>query len=236
MLKARSALVAASMLAMLVPAAQAAAQETSPSPSPSTAPNGEPAPECPDVQLLVDPRNASGGRVVSDVNGPVYLHAKTDDASAKYSLELLTGATTFRVVRTGSGTATDWTVYPPENSAFRLRAEPKNAGARPCEAGPVVRTYVRPSLTISAVRNSTRDYTFSGRVLPGRGQLVSLYRTDSETSSKPVLTAQTRVLSDGTYRIDRRFTGSGRFGFYVSVAESATNLQGSSRVRPTVIH
>lgn len=236
MFKARSAIIATSMLAMLVPAAQAAAQETSPSPTPTTTPHSQPAPECPDVQLLVDPRNASSGRVVSDVNGPVYLRARTDDASAKYTLILLTGETTFRDVRTGSGTATDWTVYPSENSAFQLRAEPKNAGARACEPGPVLRAYVRPNLTINAVRNSARDYTFAGRVLPGRGQLVTLYRTDSATASKPVVTAQTRVLFDGTYRINRRFTGSGQFGFYVSVAESATNLQGSSRVRPTVIH
>jgi hypothetical protein len=92
---------------------------------------------------------------------------------------------------------------------------------------------VRPSLTIAAKRKAVRDYTFTGRVLPGRGQLVTLYRHDGD---RRVITAQSRVQPDGTYRFDRRFTGSGHFGFSVAVSTSATNLAGSSAIRPTVIH
>ncbi len=88
---------------------------------------------------------------------------------------------------------------------------------------------VRPSLTIAATRNAARAYTFTGRVLPGRGQLVTLYRHDGQ---RRVITAQSRVQPNGTYRIDRRFTGSGRFGFSVAVSTSSTNLAGSSAVRP----
>lgn len=93
---------------------------------------------------------------------------------------------------------------------------------------------VRPSLTIGAVRNAPRDYTFSGRVLPGRGQTVGLFRV-TDTGQR-VFTADAVVGPDGTYTVRRRFTGSGRFGFEVRVVDSDTNLAGASRVRPTLVH
>lgn len=53
-----------------------------------------------------------------------------------------------------------------------------------------------------------------------------------------MLTARTAVRRDGTYRIDRRFLGSGRFGF-VAVADPGSSgryLTAESAVRPTVIY
>jgi len=93
---------------------------------------------------------------------------------------------------------------------------------------------VKHAVSIAAVRNAPRDYTFTGRVLPARGQLVTLrrYLSDGQT----VIGAQTRVQPDGTYSINRRFTGSGQFGFGAAVAGTGVNLPGESRIRPTVIH
>ncbi len=93
---------------------------------------------------------------------------------------------------------------------------------------------VAPTISIAALRNDVRLYAFTGRVLPGRGQRVTLWRVES--NGRRVLTSTSSVRQDGTYRFDRRFTGSGRFGFQVDVAATSTNLAGKSPVRPTVIH
>jgi hypothetical protein len=92
---------------------------------------------------------------------------------------------------------------------------------------------VRPVVTIAATRNAPRDYSFTGRVLPARGQFLTLYR---HHDGRRVITAQTHLRPDGTYRFDRRFTGSGRFGFSVLASTTSASLAGSSAVRPTVIH
>jgi hypothetical protein len=138
------------------------------------------------------------------------------------------------VVRQASDTATSvtWTLRLGENHRFLVRGETSQhciSGG----GGGIVDTYVRPELSITARRNGPRDYTFRGRVLPGRGQTVSLVRLDG---TAPVLTARTTVRPDGTYSVRRTFTGSGRFGFLVTVAASSTNRAGSSTARPTVIH
>lgn len=77
-----------------------------------------------------------------------------------------------------------------------------------------------------------RDYTFSGRVLPGRAPAVNLYRVEAD--GRRVLTSRTVGAQDGTYSVRRLFTGSGRFGFQVRVGASSAELAGSSPVRPTV--
>lgn len=94
---------------------------------------------------------------------------------------------------------------------------------------------VHAAVSLAAVRTAPRRYAFSGRVQPAYGT-VSLYRV--EDTGHRVLTARTAVQRDGTYRIDRRFTGSGRFGF-VAVADPGSTGRysaGESRVRPTVVH
>jgi hypothetical protein len=96
---------------------------------------------------------------------------------------------------------------------------------------------VRTTLTLDVVRNGTRDYTFSGDSLPARrgGLIVSLYRVTS--SGSQVLTAQTRAdATTGRYRIDRRFSGSGRFGFVVRTGQDLQNAPGASNVRSLLVY
>ena len=64
---------------------------------------------------------------------------------------------------------------------------------------------------------------------------MTLWRVDTATGRR-VLTATSTVGANGLYRFDRRFTGSGRYGFQVDVAATDANLAGRSTVRPTVIH
>ncbi len=97
-----------------------------------------------------------------------------------------------------------------------------------------VRVDVSPVVSISAVRNGPRNYTFIGRVTPARGQRATLWRVEPE--GRRVLTGQSLVQSSGLYRFDRRFVGSGRFGFQVDVSASTAATAGRSAVRPTVIH
>lgn len=92
---------------------------------------------------------------------------------------------------------------------------------------------VAPRLTITAVRNGTRDYTFSGQAVSRTGQTVSLYRVDSQ--GREVLTARSTSTSSGTWSLRRSFTGSGRFGFLVRTSADAANTAGASSTRSTLI-
>ena len=52
-----------------------------------------------------------------------------------------------------------------------------------------------------------------------------------------MLTAQTRAnASNGDWRIDRRFTGSGRFGFVVRTGQDLQNAPGTSNVRSLLVY
>lgn len=96
------------------------------------------------------------------------------------------------------------------------------------------RVEIRPRVSIGATRVAPRDYAFHGRVLPGRGQRVTLWRIEAD--GRRVLTSTSQVREDGTYRFERRFLRSGRFGFQVDVAANPAALWGQSPARPTVIH
>lgn len=141
-------------------------------------------------------------------------------------------STTFAVVRTGtvgSNGAITWQVRPPRNT--RLYAQ-----QRGCSAGNQVVLGVRTTLSLSAVRNGTRNYTFFGDSLPARpgGLIVSLYRITS--SGSEVLTAQARAsATTGEWTITRRFTGSGTFGFILRTGQDLQNAPGASHVRPTSV-
>ncbi len=97
---------------------------------------------------------------------------------------------------------------------------------------------VKTALSLTVVRNGSRDYTFQGRILPRRaGQLITLYRETN--SGQEVLTSQLKTDSTGTYRIRRVFTGSGVFGFLTRTGQTLTNATGESnggRARPTAIY
>ena len=86
------------------------------------------------------------------------------------------------------------------------------------------------------MRNGVRDYTFTGDSLPARpgGLIVSLYRVTD--NGRQVLTAQTRAdARTGDWRIDRRFTGTGRFGFVVRTGQDLQNAPGTSNVRSLLV-
>ena len=142
-------------------------------------------------------------------------------------------STQFAVVRTvtvGKDGTTSVAVKPPTNTRLYAR----QVG---CSAGAQIVLNVRTLLTLTAQRNASRDYTFSGRALPARvgGLIVSLYRLTPE--GRQVLTSQTRAdATTGTYSIRRVFTGSGRFGFVVRTGQDLQNAPGASNVRSTLVY
>lgn len=207
-----------------------------PSPGPSTTPPS-PGPSSPPpaqcatparVQLDRDTIIATGSAGVS-VTGPagstVDLYAYTRPSS------------TFRVVRTGvvgtDGRLTLAALRPPANT--RLYALTRGCTADIARDSVVLN--VRTALSLFAKRNGVRDYTFNGDSLPARpgGLIVSLYRVTD--NGRQVLTSQARAsATTGEYTINRRFTGTGRFGFVVRTGQDLQNAPGSSNVRPTLIY
>ncbi len=149
-------------------------------------------------------------------------------------------STDYRVVRRGSvpeGQAAvfTWAVRPTGNTRLYVRTTncTESFGEPERQTDSQVIT-VRPAVSLGVVRNARRDYTFSGRVLPARGQLVTLYRLTAD--QRAVLTAQTHVAEDGTYILRRRFTGSGTFGFVTRTGQDLTNAAGRSGVRATSVY
>lgn len=144
-------------------------------------------------------------------------------------------STTYRKVREAevAGTSTTFpAVVPPRNT--RLYAVVQGCPAASQSASVVLN--VRTALSLSVKRNGPRSYTFSGDSLPARpgGLLINLYRVTP--SGAQVLTAQTRARAvDGEWTINRRFTGSGRFGFVVRTGQDLQNAAGSSTTRPVLI-
>ncbi len=142
-------------------------------------------------------------------------------------------ASTFSVVRTltvGKGGSTSVVVKPPTNTRLYAR----QVG---CDDGPQVVLNVRTLLTLTAQRNASRDYTFSGRALPARagGLVVSLYRVTPD--GRQVLTSQARAsATTGAYSVRRVFTGSGRFGFVARTGQDLQNAPGASNVRSTLVY
>ena len=141
--------------------------------------------------------------------------------------------TTYAVVRTGvvTGNGTiSWGIRPPRNT--RLYAQ-----QRGCAAGNQVVQGVRTTLSLNAVRNGTRSYTFFGDSLPARpgGLIVTLYRINADGSQ--VIAAQVRAnAANGEWSLTRQFTGSGRFTFQVRAGQDLQNAPGASRTRPTIVY
>ena len=192
---------------------------------PPTAPPGGTAPGCTVAATRLDRSTITAGSaapvsVTGAANSVINLLAATRPDTA------------FRVVRSaelGEVATANFLVTPPRNT--RLAGQ-----QRGCAFGRETVLNVRPAISISARRNASRDYTFSGRILPARagGQLVSLYRVTPQ--GRQVLTSQTRASgTDGRYSVNRRFTGSGRFGFVVRTGNDLLNAPGSSNVRSLLV-
>lgn len=142
-------------------------------------------------------------------------------------------STTYRLVRSGTvggdGTV-GFDVRPPANTRLQARE-------RDCAAGPSTVLNVATALTLAVERTGTREYAFSGDSLPARpgGLVVSLYRIT--TAGSQVLTAQARASeATGEWRLVRRFSGSGRFGFLVRTGQDLLNAPGSSAVRSLLVY
>lgn len=223
-------------LTVLALASPAAAQEASPSPSPSPTPTPSRTPSPPVSCPGVD---------ITDVQTDRRVGGVTTVTARRYGGPPDTRMTLHRIapapqalVREQSDTATTviWTLRLGETHRVQIGAIFDRSQCVPLgrpDQMPVT-IGIRADVSIAAVRNAVRDYTFSGRVVPARGQTVDLLRV--ETDGRRLLTSRGAVAADGTYRIDRRFTNSGRFGFVAMVPTSQTNDTGSSPVRPTVIH
>ncbi len=142
-------------------------------------------------------------------------------------------STTFIKVREAQTIPADGTleflVTPPRNT--RVAALYENCTA-PTDLGTSDAVSVQYVVSLAAKRNGVRNYTFSGRLLPAlSGSLVSLYRVTP--SGQQILTSQGRVGANGLYAINRKFTGSGRFDFFVKANGNPNNNTGTSNVRPT---
>jgi hypothetical protein len=201
---------------------------TSASPSPSSSPTPSPtgSPGCTTASTLL------GTALISAME----TASVTVTATRGSTVDLFAytrPSTTYTIVRTGvvgnNGTIS-WDIRPPRNT--RLFAQ-----QRGCAPGNQVVLGVRTTLSIAAVRNGTRNYTFSGDSLPARpgGLIVTLYRVNADGSQ--VLTAQARASAiTGEWSLTRQFLGTGTFGFVVRTGQDLQNAPGSSRVRPTMIY
>jgi hypothetical protein len=210
------------------PATESPAPTSSPSgpPAPTSSPSGPPAPAC------TVPASISLDRDTIIAIGSAQITVRATPNSVVEVYAYSRPSTTFRVVRQmeigADGVATD-RVVPPTNT--RLYAQQVG-----CDASPSIVLNVRTNISMQVVRNGVRDYTFSGRALPARpgGLIVSLYRVTND--GRQVLTAQTRAsATTGQYVINRKFTGTGRFGFVVRTGQDLQNAPGSSNVRSLLV-
>jgi hypothetical protein len=140
---------------------------------------------------------------------------------------------TYKVVRTatlGDSGVANFVLKPPANT--RIAGQ-----QRGCAFGQSRVINVRTALSLAAVRNGARTYTFSGDSLPARrgGLIISLYR--AMPNGQQVLTSQVRASeTDGEWKLVRKFTGNGRFGFVVRTGQDVQNAPGTSNVRQTLVY
>lgn len=202
------------------------AQEASPSPSP-----GGPTSGPPPLQLSTSLAQVTAGQPVDltlahrgEGAGTVELYASNRDRSVQQRIR--------SVQVDGASESTTFRVYPDQHKDFTASHVPAD-GSHGRSGNATVA--VRAAVSIDAVRNGVRDYTFRGSVRPAAsGTLASLYRIPN--NGVPVLTAQTRTDSAGRYSIRRLFSGFGRFGFFVRAGATTSNDAGDSRSRPTLVY
>ena len=167
------------------------------------------------TQLVADPRAISLGQSMAvGVEGApgatVQLYASSRPS------------TTYRLVRTGlisgDGLRT-WTITPPSNTRLYARVNGRNTAT--------ITVDVAHTSTIG-VTNSAGTYRFTGVVRPGfAGLPVTLLR--ALPGGGATVVGRTTTGPSGTWRIDRRFSGSGTFGFSAVTGASPDNAAGRSR-------
>ncbi len=192
---------------------------TTPTPSPSTPAPSPSAVACTSPlgltldRTIIFPGTAVGVTVTAPAGSAVQLQAYSRPVT-KYSVARSS-------IVPSSGTVT-YQVTPGTNTRLFATCVGQTASESPSQV-----INVRTALSLTVVRNGKRDYTFQGRILPRRaGQLITLYRITSDGTR--VLTSQIKTDSTGTYRIPRKFTGSGTFGFLTRTGQNLTNQAGES--------
>jgi hypothetical protein len=173
-----------------------------------------PAPVPPPAPSLVTP-------VVTAGQGAV-VEAAADPGATVVLMAATRPSTTLRVVRRTTASPSGYvafTVYP--NAATELRlATPAGLVGAPVVLG------VRSHVSLAAAKTVVpRTYRFTGRLLPGRTQAVSLYQ---RTATGRRLLASGTSQADGTYSIVRRFLVPGPLDVQAVSQADALNAEGSS--------
>jgi hypothetical protein len=152
-----------------------------------------------------------------------------------------------------SNGSVDFSVFPGRNT--RCFVQYLND---PSTASNSVVINVHTALSLSAYRDGVRRYHFQGTNLPRRaGQLITLYRyarsdnngfcdphpaagdfngASTDPNCVAIRTATATTNSSNVWRIDRSFTGSGRFVFVARTSQTLTNAAGVSNFRLTIVH
>jgi hypothetical protein len=225
----------------------------SPSPSPSSTSSGprnltlgldSPSTITPGVNSLMTARGNPNGTVI------LRCYSRTPD-NANQTSPAYTDARTGTLSSSGS---LQFTLHPGTNT--RCFVKYSGTSDSDTRSSPSIVQNVATALSLSAYRDGVRRYHFQGTNLPRRsGQLITLYRyatgpnldqycvpfAESYTSRPgasctAVRTATAVTNSTNVWRIDRTFTGSGRFYFVARTSQTLTNVAGFSNQRLTIIH
>lgn len=187
------------------------------------------------TEAACDPSTVTPDRTSITATDVVGMTVRTNPSSTVDLFAYSRPSTTYARVRTaevGADGVARFAVRPGGNT--RLYAQTRGCTADLSRDSVVL--LVKPLVTMDVTRAGARSYTFRGTSVPGRtgGLLLNLYRVNADGSQ--VLTAQTRAASDGAWRIDRRFTGTGRFGFVVRSVPDVQNPTGQSPLRSVFIY
>lgn len=217
-----AALLSGALVGVLAPTAQA--QTASPSPTAS------PVRDCARGAALRPGQVTITAQQAIDVTA----FATSGDRIDLVAADRRAGTRTIRTATVDGTSQVSFRIRPVVNTRLSADRTPEPC-SDPVFGSPFSTVSVRTALSLGAVRSGPRNYAFSGRAFPVRnGQAVRLYRRTPQGTE--VLTATTTVTSAGTWRIDRRFTGSGRFHFVARTPADALNAAGMSNVRPTLVY
>jgi hypothetical protein len=237
-------------LPLPLPGSSSSASAT-PTASVSASSTASPGPACVGLTLSIRPKD-----IVPNQTSTVTVTGSSNSGIELYAYSRPT--TSYARVRSGTTDPNgriSFDLKPGTNT--RLYAHYANGSTTGQTDSPSAVITVHTSLSLSAYRDAARRYHFQGTNLPRReGQLITLYRyasgphldqycvptAESDTTTKSdagciaVRTATARTNASNQWRIDRTFSGSGRFYFVVRTSDTLTNGRGHSNQRLTVIH
>ena len=191
----------------------------SPSSAPSTTPSASPSSSAKPVTLTITPSAISAGETttVSYFGTP---GAVVDILSRTQPSSVFTKIGTITLDGNGRGSST----HKPQKST---RITARAADGTMSDTAPIIA--VRSVASINASRESTRTFTFSGRVYPAlQNRLVNLYRNGT-------LVAQGRSDASGIYRMTKTLA-AGTFVFQIRTSNDQNNLGTNSRESKLLIN